>query len=278
MIKESILNEITKRSQLVISSTADMLYYSNLHNKSPLEMAFPGVGTFKYLNRAEEDRSKKDYKEFTYTVNDIGFRDSYPAVSTKDLIGFFGCSITFGEGNPTEDNFPYQISKLYNKPHLNLGMPGASSQRIALIFQAAAQLWDMDIAVITLPNWGRFHYITSENLMASVVPPHYHGIPECEKVRTSLVKRFSDQYLMSATKDAVATIVSIAKQKNIKLILGSWDEETRQIIDASLNYQSAVFRYNHKIESARDNIHPGPIACAEYTNVVDIYIKENRYA
>lgn len=277
MINSTTLNEIKKRSPLRASTPLDMLYYSNLHNKAGLEMGFPGVGTFKYLNQAEEDRSKKDYKNFEYVVNEMGFRGTYPTPDKKGVMGFFGCSVTFGEGLPEEDNFPYQLAKHYGKDCLNLGMCGAGAHRIALIFQAATRIWEIDTVVITLPNWGRFNYVDKENNMMSIIPPHRHASHEGEAVRQSLVKYFSDQYLMSATKDAASFIVSIAKENNIKLILGSWEQETRQILKASLDYDPAIFMYNVKIETARDNCHPGPIACANYTDTIKNYIEKNKY-
>ncbi len=277
MIDQTILQELSNRSPLLASTPADMLYYSNLHNRANLEMAFPGVGTFKYLNKAEEDRSKKEYKEFSYEINDMGFRGKYPNQDTKNILGFFGCSITFGEGLPEEDNFPYHLGNYYNSPILNLGMCGAGARRIALIFQAATRIWDIETAVITLPDWGRFNYVDRENNLLSILPPHRHGSEECEKVRNSLIKHFSDQFLMSETKDAISFIVSIAKEKNIKLILGSWELGTREITKAILNYEAAPFIYQVSVETARDNVHPGPIACSNYTETIKHYIDNKKY-
>jgi hypothetical protein len=125
MIDNIILEELAKRSPCRASSPLDMLYYSNLHNKAGLEMGFPGIGTFKFLNEAERFRSKKKYKEFNYVINEMGFRGDYPNPGKKNVMGFFGCSVTFGEGLPEEDNFPYQVSEYYKKDCLNLGMCGA---------------------------------------------------------------------------------------------------------------------------------------------------------
>lgn len=277
MINQTILEELSKRSPHNATSPLDMLFYSNLYNKAGLEMGFPGIGTFKYLNKAEEDRSKKDYKEFSYLINDMGFRGTYPDPSAKKVMGFFGCSITFGEGLPEEDNFPYQISQFYNKECLNLGMCGASAQRIALIFHAATHIWDIETAIITLPNWGRFHYVDKDNNFLSIIPPHRHASQEGEAVRNSMVKHFSDQFLISALRDSVSYIVSVAKERNIKLILGSWELGSREIIKAGLNYNAAPFIYNISIESARDNAHPGPASCADYTKTIKHYINNNQY-
>lgn len=277
MINDNILQELSKRSPLLASVPLDMLYYSNLYNKAEREMGFPGVGTFKYLNKPEEDRSDPNYKEFSYVINEMGFRGTYPDPSKTGVMGFFGCSVTFGEGLPEEDNFPYQLSNHYNKDCLNLGMCGAGAHRIALIFQAATRIWNIETAVITLPNWGRFNYVDKENNLLSVIPPHLHASDEGEAVRQSLVKRFSDQYLMSATKDAASFIVSIAKEKGIKLILGSWEQGTNQILTAGLKYDPAIFMYDPLIETARDNCHPGPLACARYTETIKHRIDNNKY-
>lgn len=277
MIDQIVIDELKNRSPLLAKVPQDMLYYSNLQNRAGLEMAFPGIGTFKYLNDAEKDRSKPNYKDFSYTINDMGFRGKYPEPSAKNVMGFFGCSITFGEGLPEEDNFPYLLSHYYGKESLNLGMCGAGAHRIALIFQAATRIWNIETAVVTLPNWGRFNYVDKENNLLSVLPPHPHSSTEGEAVRQSLVKNFSDQYLMSATRDAASFIVSIAKEKNINLILGSWELGTRQIIENCLDYSAVPFVYNVKEETARDNVHPGPTACAEYAKHVKHYIDNKKY-
>lgn len=277
MITNSSLDSLAKMNPRNAKSPSDMYYYSNLYNKSTIEMRFPGTGKFKYLNMAEEQRSKKEYKEFEYLINDIGFRNSYPLMTDENIMGFFGCSMTFGEGLPTEDTFPHIVSQHFNKSCLNLGMPGASSKRIAKIFDAATEIWKIETAIVTLPNWARFHYVGSNGLISSIALPHYHGIPESEKVRNAMVKRFSDQHMFSMMQDDINHILLIAKQKNINLIFGSWTDETQQLIKHATNYPPAQYVYDVRVETARDNCHPGPIAARKYANRLIEIIGSNNY-
>lgn len=277
MINKHNLDRLARINPRNASHPSDMYYYSNLYNKSTLEMGFPGTGNFKYLNSAEESRSKKDYKEFKYHINDIGFRDIYPSTADKNIMGFFGCSFTFGEGLPSEDNFPYIVSQHFNKSCLNLGMPGASCKRIAKIFNAATEIWEIETAVVTLPNWARFHYVMSDGLISSIALPHYHGIPESEKVRKVLLKRFSDQHIFSMIEDDVNQILLIAKQKNINIVFGAWTDETRQLIENATSYVPIQYLYNYKIESARDNCHPGPISASKYASKLINTIEAKNY-
>jgi hypothetical protein len=53
---------------------------------------------------------------------------------------------------------------------------------------------------------------------------------------------------MSATRDAASFIVSIAREKNIKLILGSWEQGTREILKAGLNYDAAPLYIMSKLK------------------------------
>lgn len=276
MIDTKILKAISEKSPLLAETPADLYFYSNRQNKAELQQGFPPPGIHKFLNKPEEFRSLPTYpKDFSYYINDIGFRDQYPDPSTKRIMAFFGCSCTFGEGLPTEDLFVTHVSNYFNLPSCNFGMPGASASRIALIFAAAARIWNIDTAVITLPSWSRFLYVSSENFMYNVLPANKTEPKEAEDVRNALVKNFSNQYLMFAFKDAICYIVATAKEKNIRLYLGTWDGESAEIIQACTKYRPENFELNLVAETARDKVHPGPNSSRKYANQLISRIKKN---
>lgn len=63
--------------------------------------------------------------EFEYKLNTYGFRKlSDEALCTKDSAWAFGCSHTFGVGNPLNHTWPYQIQNKLQIPVFNFGIPG----------------------------------------------------------------------------------------------------------------------------------------------------------
>lgn len=261
------------RSPVIAKVPADMKYYANYFNVSTDQGHMPPPGVHKFLNNNEKSQSDPDYKDFSYYINDIGFRDPYPSPETKGVFGFFGCSATLGEGLMSTDNFPYRVSKHFNKEHLNFGQPGIGAYRIALIFAAAANIWNFDTAVVTFPNWARFHYVDTSNNMKLIHLPYTIDNPECEKVRNDILNDFSDQYMLSQTKDAINYIVTVAQLKNINLILSAWDPDVSRIIENILGYEVPRFNLWNPFKTkqpgdfARDRIHPG-------VNLVDTYVEK----
>jgi len=266
-----MIKSFKDRSPVTAKTPGDMKYYSNYFNVSTDQGHMPPPGDHKFLNNNEKAQSDPSYKEFSYHINDLGFRDPYPPKDTTGVFGFFGCSATLGEGLPTEDNFPNRVATHFDKTHINFGQPGIGAYRIALIFAAAANIWNFETAVVTFPNWARFHYVDTASNMKLIHLPYQIDDEECEQVRNDILNDFSDQYMLSQTKDAINYIVMVAKLKNINLILSAWDPDVSRIIENVLEYD--VPRYNlwNPFEEkrlgdfARDRIHPG-------VNLVDIYV------
>lgn len=274
---DQLIELIQPKTALASKVPLDMRQFSSHYNRTTLEQAMPPPGKHKWLNGAEEMRSKKDYEEFYYSINDMGFRDAYPGPDQSNILAFFGCSFTFGEGLPSKKNFPYMLAHKTGQQMLNLGMPGTGAHRIYLTMLAASNIWNIDTAVVTFPNYSRFHYVDNAGNLLSIIPPHPIEPKDVNKVRLSLLKSFSDSYFISQTRDAVQSIILLAKLKGIKLILGSWDMHTRTMIKKCFNYEPANYIPNTKSETARDNIHPGPTAARDYTKELTKFIKENRY-
>jgi hypothetical protein len=268
MIDSKILQELEYRSPLLAKVPSDMFYYTNYYNNLSRsgKISIPKEGYYKYADGDEETNTVDTAHNFSYYMNDIGFRDPYPSVTETNILGFFGCSFTFGIGVPTEDSFYYQLSKYNNQPYLNLGDPSASAKKISLIFAAAANIWPMKDAVITLPTWSRFTYVDKLNNFIAIVAsdPPYEG-EETENVRTALFKNFSDQFFYSEIKEAITLIVTTAKLHNIKLTLGSWDLETTELVRRSTGLNCIHWA---KSDVGRDKIHPGPKSHFEYFNLL----------
>jgi len=274
-----IVPELKNRSPLLAKQPADMIFYSNLQNGTLLNQGFPPPGTHEFLNQPEKDRSIPNWPiEFSYHINEAGFRGTLPSVDEKRLLGFFGCSCTFGEGLPEDRVFPYIVGSHDNRTILNLGMPGTGVHRIAMTFSAAVRIWDIETAIITFPNYARFNYVTSKNHMLSIVPPHPTQPQEAEEIRLSLVKNFSEQYFISAAKDAITWIITTANERKINLILGSWDPHVCDIIQATTGYVPIWFQLHPQGgESARDKVHPGIYANQLYASDLINYIENKNH-
>jgi hypothetical protein len=250
-----------------------------MQNRAELAQGFPPPGFHTFINTQEKNRSNSNWEEpFSYYINELGFRGNYPRTDIKNIIGFFGCSCTFGEGLPETRLFSSIVGSHRNYPILNLGMPGTGCHRIAMTFSAAANIWKIDTAIVTLPNYSRFNYVSKYNLMYSILPAHPTMPDEAETVRLDLVKHFSEEYFISAAKDAITWIVTTARQKKIKLILGSWDPHTLKIIETVTEYNPPFFNmYPIGSTPARDTIHPGTAANRMYAETLINYMDNTNY-
>jgi hypothetical protein len=256
MLDSNLLNFIKSKSSSLVNSPADMLQFGCLQYAINNEYfdEYNNFGLVKYVSKEEEASSKKEWPDdFSYFINDIGFRGNYPSIDNKRLFAFFGCSVAFGQGLPEHKIYADLISKHYNKKYLNFGIPGAGIHRTALTLSAASKIWDIETAVINLPPFTRLHYVDSDNRLQSILLTHNTSEPEIEAVRISVLKDFSNQFLAADSIDAIQWIIDIAKSKNINLVLSSWDPDTIQLIKTGFNLD--ILKFN-RIDNARDN-HPG---------------------
>lgn len=256
MLDQNLLNFIKSKSTALAKVPSDMLQYGCLQYAINGEYfdKYNSFGWVKYLSEEEENSSKKDWQEdFSYYINDIGFRGRYPTTDNKQLLAFFGCSITFGSGLPEEYTYANLIARHYNKQYLNLGIPGSNIHRTALSFSAASKIWDIETAVINLPPFTRLHYVDKTNHLHSILLTHKSEQVEIEAVRNNVLKNFSDQFLISDSIDAIQWILDIAKLKNINLILSTWDPDNVQVIKQAFDLNILKFEI---LDKARDD-HPG---------------------
>lgn len=260
-----------------VKEVKDILYYSNYYNKHHMNKSYPEPGVYEYLNEPEKKKSKKDWPYFTYNINECGFRDTLPDKNDDNVIGFFGCSITFGEGLDSATNFPTLLANDLKMSCLNLGQPGLSPENVSVIFEAASNIWDMKIAVVTIPVWSRFLYMEEKGYVSGIVAAHPQYPGETEDVRRAVMENFSDLHLMYAFVRSVNHIVSIAKNKNIKLVFGTWHYEAQQLLYDVMGIPAPNLDNDYKVDTARDNAHPHPKSCQQYYLRLKEFIEQENF-
>jgi hypothetical protein len=61
------------------------------------------------------------------SVNDHGYRtENFNSIDWTNSVVVFGCSMVFGTGLHEEETICYHLSKILNKPVINLGVPASS--------------------------------------------------------------------------------------------------------------------------------------------------------
>jgi hypothetical protein len=229
---------------------------------------FPTVpGEYNYLSEAEKKRSR-DYKAFTYTINDVGCRGNLPLGKS---IAFLGCSFTFGEGIAEEEIFPYIVSKSLNMPCLNLGCIGYSIPQISHLFHASLKVFNFDTVVITLPSAIRFHYVTKNEMYWPVFPNQDREDIEHETIRKKVYPHLSQEYLLHQAKDYIIYMQTCADLFSKKIIWGTWNSNVESLLnDLFGNCIKFDFESDESIKLqgdfiARDNMHPGIIQHKHYS-------------
>lgn len=88
--------------------------------------------------------------EIEYVLNKSDYRTSeFDTIDWNQCVVLLGCSNVFGLGLHTENTISEQLSKLINKPVINLGCPG-SSIRAALHNNVILRAQGMPLAVVNI--------------------------------------------------------------------------------------------------------------------------------
>ncbi len=276
---EHTLDRLMALNPLAVTKPQDLRAWSNATNWEPNQ--FPQTeGWHKWLNQIEVGMSNPGWPDFSYYINDIGFRDRYPKTKSKRVVGFFGCSFTFGQGLPTQETFPYLIAQDLGLPYLNLGMCGFGHHMIAQTFLAAVQLWNLEYAVITFPNIERFNYVTTEDLVWPVHPHNDHQTEEHRNVHRAVWKYFSPNNHLHQFKDSVVHIIQTARQYGVKLLFGTWGGAMpgniiKRLTDYDLTY--FVYSFNDGKDLSRDRAHPGKMQHIDYALKISKRIQQNEF-
>lgn len=238
-----------------VSSFEDLIPYGFFDNKDYIKN-FNTNKEYVEINTVQDSEVEGFKKDpWTYKIGKYNFRNTWDLQSSKKRIGFFGCSFTFGEGIKNEDTFVSIVSNNLNLNSFNFGSAGSGVERVARLFSAATSLIEFDYAVVTLPSWYRQLHVDKFGTMINLIPNWPHdGFKEMNKILTSL----EDDYYVVRGSTSINWIYDIAKNKNIKLILSSWDHPQNEFCQLAFPDVTINPFPNIDDKCARDKMHPGP--------------------
>lgn len=215
---------------------------------------------------------EQDYKDewvhedFDYKFSELGFRDT--DLPAQIDLAAFGCSYTFGLGLPEHTTWHKVLAKHNNISAYNFGQPGASIKSITDMFHIVSNHVKIERAIFLLPTYIRF-LIAGQRVdrvkLFSFLPQSKRTDDNLYGVNPDLFyKHIPDIEFIRKMKDDVYAIEHIAKHKNIKLFISSWDRPTYDLL------KIMDFKYAKLIEEwtcpkdpstqkdlARDKLHPG---------------------
>ena len=247
--KLSSPSNITELNQLSLFGYAD--------RKKHIARTYKTGYTLKFVNHLEEEvisNSTSDTPHWTFFLNNYNFRGEWNFVDKRKRIGFFGCSFTFGEGIHSRYTFVNQVSTHFDLNPFNFGVGGSSIERVVRTFSSATNAINLDYAVITLPSWYRCLYLDPHgkliNLIPNITQSRYEAI-------TELLMKLDDDYYINHTISYVNWMVDVAKLKNIKILLSSWDHSVNALCKELFPSITLDPFPNIDDKCARDKLHPG---------------------
>lgn len=209
---------------------------------------------FPYIGDAEMNIVKPG--DWTYYINRYNFRDPWLLDSPKLKVGFFGCSFTFGTGIKSEDTFVQIAANECNLQPFNFGIVGSSIHRSAKIFSTVTNLINLDYAVFTLPPWHRQLHIDQTGHTINLLPVEHPNV-NYRNLNKKLME-IDEEYHVVQAISFITWIYDVAKLKNIKLILSSWNPCVNSL--CQLMYPENTIDQFPIIDAncAREQRHPGP--------------------
>lgn len=191
-----------------------------------------------------------------YNLNSDSYRSpEWNTINWGESIVIFGCSVTFGVGLLFEDTIGEQLSRLLNRPVINLGCCGSSiffSYYNSLILK---KHFPTPWAVIHLwTNHNRISFFDEENithlgpwsLNSTLYKESIRSNSNLENIATSLC--FSSKFLWDSCKFYSASTF----------------EDTSKLLGCD---------YIEEIDKARDMIHPGRITITAAARLISRNIK-----
>lgn len=219
-----------------------------------------------FFGKKEENA---DSDPWLYSVNKHGYRGSDWSMN-RNVVAFFGCSITFGIG--VEQDLAGVVQKKINTECINVGQPGASALTVLKTFSTFLKYYPVNTAVITLPSLRRVYYPTYENYdngrwNYQNLLPNY--IPEHQKdIYNTAFKFFNENTCSAYLYDYVQMAETIAAISNTKIIWSSWDRETLDFLKVIIDNQEPIPVGDLSVDIARDNLHPGPKFVETWSDII----------
>jgi len=226
------------------------------------------------------------YPDFEYQVNSLGFRDTHEVLDQVDHC-YYGCSMTWGEGVPHDATWSQQLDQVLGTVSNNFGIGGTSAEECMLMFMATSWLVQMKRAVFMFPDYHRktvcigrennqtdciyWQLLANDNWKKyTAVDAYSRNIRDAHDAhfRTSGVEH------MDSFRKVVQTILYVAELRGIEVVLGSWNDQTCQVLrqmkddDDSLK----IAQWCPMTDVGRDDHHPGLVTQAnwarEYIKVI----------
>jgi hypothetical protein len=149
--------------------------------------------------------------QVNYTVNSENYRtDEFDTIDWSQSIVIFGCSNVFGTGITDEDTISANLSKITNRPVINMGM-GGTSMHFAMhnstilrnrytIPYAVVHIWSSiercmlyeEDCITSLTPADRNNNFLTDHWCMDIVNPHVHGlfIQAAERLKWQNLCRF----------------------------------------------------------------------------------------
>lgn len=222
---------------------------------------------------------------FDYYFNKLGFRFSDDIPDSIDM-GAFGCSFTAGLGLPDSYLWHNVLATELKLTSLNFGVSGASAKSISELFLITSKHIQMKHAVFLLPSYNRMqigikHMKKDMLTHLSLIPGLKSELSYSYGVDVEMLYKYipNDEQIKTFKND-MYLIDYVAKNRNVKLYLSSWDAETYNLLK-SLKLKNSIIlplwasesKEQAESDLARDKKHPGPIHHKQWVNAAKEFFK-----
>ena len=201
-----------------------------------------------------------NYKEVSYNINKHGFRHN--ADSSKKIILFCGCSMTFGTGLAEEDTYPHLVTTAMGDEYdyLNIGLPSTGPDIQMLNLSWVLNNFNVEKIFWYMSDPHRQVVLSDNQHISLYIPSNYHY----EWYDRGIGKKFKEVNLELEDTWRLKTywnlysLFSLIKHKNIETYITCWDP----VLDTQLENLRKEFDFKslgnmNSIDLARDAMHPG---------------------
>lgn len=165
---------------------------------------------------------------FEYDHNSAGFRDT--EIETDVDICYFGCSVTYGVGVPSEDRYTDLVNQHFGFKSNNFGISGVSSEEMLKMFLTLSKFINTKKAVFSFPDIHR--YVMPINDLRINMHPNFEELYDDSNI-LKISRHFyqlPEEYFVDKFKVCIHTIINIAQTKNIELYLFSWNSQCHELL------------------------------------------------
>lgn len=206
--------------------------------------------------------------------SNLPFAQNIDFKNTKNCIGAFGCSYTFGDGLSLEETWPYLLEKRKKIKVLNFGTSGAGIDSIYMNIVCSSKEYCFDKIIILLPglsrklarlfynhNWFRWVVSPSTGPLGWDLLPSPIGeslnldknifYKKGESVVKSIVCDTEQKY----SKIIIRKIIDFCEKTYQNYVISSWSVETLEYLKKTYKDKNIV--YYDSSGPLNSNNHPG---------------------